>query len=285
MTNLKVIGKQHLGKFEFTGIEGGFGEGKRAMTVKDIAKIHGKEVKHVNELINRNIKRFHNYIDILDLKVVVQNDHNFIRLTDFGLSNMQISKSPNIYLLSERGYSKLLKILEDDTAWEIYDHLVDNYFSMREQLETSNLSPELQMVSGLFKALANQELATKQLATKVDDMKEILSVNSNEWREKVNSILKRIANNIGGAEPYRSVVNMSYERFESRAHCDLNRRLENRKTKMAAKGLSKTSIQKLNKLDCISEDKRLIEIYLSIVKEMAIQFGINAKELEELKVV
>ncbi|EUJ51559.1 phage antirepressor [Listeria rocourtiae FSL F6-920] len=116
-------------------------------------------------------------------------------------------------------------------------------------------------------------------------MKEILSVNSNEWREKVNSILKRIANNMGGTEPYRSTVNMSYERLEKRAHCDLNRRLENRQTKMAAKGLSKTSIQKLNKLDCISEDKRLIEIYLSVVQQMAIQFGIDTEDLEGLKVV
>ncbi|MBC2318750.1 ORF6N domain-containing protein [Listeria booriae] len=282
MKNLKVIGQQNLGHHKFTCIEGGFGTEKRAMTVKDIAKIHNQPVKEINRRINDNRERFKNNIDIIDLKSGGCEPLQFAKL---GYTAMMIAKANNIYILSERGYSKLLKILEDDTAWEIYDQLVDNYFSMREQLETSNLSPELQMVNGLFKALANQELATKQLATKVDDMKEILSVNSNEWREKVNSILKRIANNIGGAEPYRSVVNMSYERFESRAHCDLNRRLENRKTKMAAKGLSKTSIQKLNKLDCISEDKRLIEIYLSVVKEMAIQFGINARELEELKVV
>ncbi|MBC1459323.1 Rha family transcriptional regulator [Listeria newyorkensis] len=156
---------------------------------------------------------------------------------------------------------------------------------IKQQLDTAHLSPELQIVNGLFKALANQELATKQLETKIEDMKEILSINSNEWRNKVNRILKRIANNMGGAEPYKSARNMSYERFEIKAHCDLNRRLENRKTKMAAKGMSKTAIQKLNKLDCISEDERLIEIYLSVVQQMAIQFGIKTNELERLKVV
>ncbi|WP_455822402.1 hypothetical protein [Clostridium butyricum] len=32
-----------------------------------------------------------------------------------------LNVSKNIYLLSERGYSKLLKILEDDVAWEQYE--------------------------------------------------------------------------------------------------------------------------------------------------------------------
>ena len=30
-TQLKVIGKEHIGKIEFTGIEGGFGDDKKAM--------------------------------------------------------------------------------------------------------------------------------------------------------------------------------------------------------------------------------------------------------------
>ena len=40
MQELKIIGKEKVGKFEFTGIEGGFGEDKKAMLVKDIATIH-----------------------------------------------------------------------------------------------------------------------------------------------------------------------------------------------------------------------------------------------------
>ncbi|MBC2368133.1 ORF6N domain-containing protein [Listeria booriae] len=284
MWNLKVIGTQHLGDFEFTGIEGGFGKAKRAMTVKDIAVIHGKEVKHINLRINENRHRFKDGTDILDLKVVAQNKHNFaVRLADLGLSQNQINASTYIYILSERGYSKLLKILEDETAWEIYDQLVDNYFNMREQIQTQPTVEDLIiMQANSMKQLRQEMTETKQ---EVIDMKEILSVNSNEWREKVNSILKRIAHNIGGVEPHRSVVNMSYDRFESRARCNLTLRLENRKTKMAAKGLSKSSVAKLNKLDCISEDKRLIEIYLAVVREMAIQFGISVSELEKVAVV
>ncbi|KGL37412.1 Rha family transcriptional regulator [Listeria booriae] len=198
-------------------------------------------------------------------------------------------KSYRKILMNRDGFTLLAMGFNGKKAMQFKLRYIEAFNQMerniKQQLDMAQLSPELQMVNGLFKALANQELATKQLETKIEDMKEILSINSNEWRNKANRILKRIANNIGGTEPYRSVVNMSYERFETKAHCDLNRRLENRKTKMAAKGMSKTAIQKLNKLDCISEDQRLIEIYLSVVKQMAIQFGIKTNDLEQLKVV
>lgn len=134
MNELKVLGKEKVGSFEFTGIEGGFGEDKKAMLVKDIATIHGRPVKAINQAIERQINRFKNGIDILDLKV-----ENFaVTLSDLGFNQGQINASKHIYLLSERGYAKLLKILEDDKAWEIYDELVDNYFNMRQTIKTDN---------------------------------------------------------------------------------------------------------------------------------------------------
>lgn len=134
MESLKVIGQEKIGKFEFTGIEGGFGKDKKAMLVKDIAVIHGQTVGNINLLINRNIKRFKKGIDIIDLKA-----GNFaIVLNKSGFSQNQINATKNIYLLSERGYSKLLKILDDDKAWEVYDQLVDNYFNMRVAIKENN---------------------------------------------------------------------------------------------------------------------------------------------------
>lgn len=134
MNELKVLGTEKIGKFEFTGIEGGFGKDKKAMLVKDIATIHDRPVKAINQAIERQLNRFKNGIDILDLKV-----ENFaVTLSDLGFNQGQINASKHIYLLSERGYAKLLKILEDDKAWEIYDELVDNYFNMRLTINTDN---------------------------------------------------------------------------------------------------------------------------------------------------
>lgn len=135
MEALKVLGTEKVGKIEFTGIEGGFGEGKKAMLVKDIALIHNQTNGNLNLLINRNRKRFKNGIDIIDLKA---NDNFAIVLSKSGFTQNQINASKNIYLLSERGYAKLLKIMDDDKAWDIYDELVDNYFNMRVAIKENN---------------------------------------------------------------------------------------------------------------------------------------------------
>ena len=146
--NVRVNGLVNVKGMKFHDIEGGFGEGKKAMLVKEIAVIHERDTGKINELINKNRKRFLDGIDVLDLK------GNFdILLKDNGIYTQNaINRSENIYLLSERGYAKLLKILEDDFAWDQYDKLVDGYFNMREQVNSgqafnkSKLSKELQAI-------------------------------------------------------------------------------------------------------------------------------------------
>ena len=50
---------------------------------------------------------------------------------------MQKSKAEHIYSLSERGYAKLIKIMDTDLAWEIHDKLIDEYFTMREVINSN----------------------------------------------------------------------------------------------------------------------------------------------------
>ncbi|CUO26672.1 phage protein [Clostridium disporicum] len=77
------------------------------MLAKTIAEIHGVKLIHINELINKNIERF-SINDLLDLKVIGGGDNNLLSL---GFSKMQIAKSNNIYLLSERDYTKLVSLM------------------------------------------------------------------------------------------------------------------------------------------------------------------------------
>lgn len=168
MNDLKLLGTIKIGKFEFTGIEGGFGEGKKSMLAKDIAIIHNRKLKHINELINNNRNRFKNNIDIIDLLGVGLNDPE---LKSFGFTQQAINsyrgQNGNIYLLSERGYSKLLKLLDDDLAWEIYDEFVDKYFEMRENIKSNISNKELQLLkivqsnSEIERAIALNEYETK----------------------------------------------------------------------------------------------------------------------------
>lgn len=108
---------------------------------------------------------------------------------------------------------------------------------------------------------------------------EVLSLNPTEWRKKVTSLLNKIAKKLGGFEAYRDIRNQSYEQLEERAKCDLNIRLKNRRSNMALEGVPKSKINKLNKMDVIETDARLTEIYLAIIKEMAIRHKIDTKDI------
>lgn len=136
ITEINVIGHQKFIGREIPIIEGGFGEGKRCLTDKAIAEIHNTEVKTIRQLIKNNINRFKENIDYIDLKQVIDND--LFSVLDF--TKAQIGNSKHIYLLSERGYAKLIKIMDTDLAWEIHDELIDRYFSMRQELKEKTVS-------------------------------------------------------------------------------------------------------------------------------------------------
>ncbi|GKX27797.1 hypothetical protein SH1V18_02770 [Vallitalea longa] len=148
MNELKLVGKTEVCGIEIPHIEGGFGKGKKCMLAMVIAKLHNKSQNKVNERINENIKRFKIGIDIIDLK-----DSNFaIRLRDSGLFTQNaLNAMKYLWLLSERGYAKLIKIFEDDLSWEKYDQILDEYFEFRnehieiksESLSTVNEAAEI----------------------------------------------------------------------------------------------------------------------------------------------
>lgn len=260
----------------FHDIEGGFGEDKKAMLIKDIAEIHGKELKHINENINANRKRFIDGIDIVDLKSVGLTDP----LLEAGIFTKQsIANANNIYLLSERGYSKLLKILEDDIAWEKYEQIVDGYFNMRaEQKDSgafSDLSPQLQL-------LINMEMKQKELEAKlqltdkrVDNIREIVALNPTQWRKDTTSLINKMALKLGGYEHIKTIREESYKLLEQRYGVQLGIRLTNKKKTLALNGVCKSKIDKVNQVDVIADDKKLVEGYVAIIKELSIKYGID----------
>lgn len=124
------------------------------------------------------------------------------------------------------------------------------------------------------------EQRTAQLAAQQENITQIVSLNPNEWKDKVNVILNKIALARGGGEQYRLARNESYELLERRGHCRLNIRLENRKKEALSNGIiSKAKIEKFKKIDVIADDPKLVEIYLAIVKEMAINHKIKVEGL------
>lgn len=152
---IKLNGKQTVMGMEIPVIEGGFGEDCKCVTDKMVAEIHGIKTIHVRENINKNLSRFREGIDYIDMKKVIDIVDNNLLLS-IGYTKMQISKSDAIYLLSERGYAKLIKIMDSDKAWEIHDILMDEYFFMRKTIRDSLSVVDLAMLK-VMKAKNAQE--------------------------------------------------------------------------------------------------------------------------------
>lgn len=130
---ITVQGKMDFMEKEIPVVSGGFGRDRMCILAKTVAEIHGVELKAVNQNISRNEKRFKDGIDVIDLKNSVT--LSYPDLEQLGYSKQSIANAKHIYLLSERGYAKLIKIMDTDEAWDIYEELLDSYFHMRDEKE------------------------------------------------------------------------------------------------------------------------------------------------------
>ncbi|MBC8059301.1 MAG: antA/AntB antirepressor family protein [Clostridiaceae bacterium] len=103
----------------------------------------------------------------------------------------------------------------------------------------------------------------------VQEIREVIVVSPQaDWREQTNKLVAKICKKL---DSYNLPKETIYKALEVRAKCDLKIRLENKIRRLIREGISKSKAEKLNYLDVITDDSKLIEIYTAIVKEMAIK--------------
>ena len=147
------------------------------------------------------------------------------------------------------------------------------------QLETdvSTLSPELQL---LIKLEVNQKKQAAQIEStnkRIDNLSKILQLNSKNWREDSIKIMKRIGYATGD---YRRAWADVYSEVERRGGFNLKTRLAHAQENARKAGAPESVIGKMKYLHVIEMDKRLIEIYLAIVKEYAVRNGVSADDID-----
>lgn len=186
MKKLEIKGHQDFLGVNIPIIEGGFGENNRSVLAKTISEIHKSKIKKVNQAINRLIEkqRLIKDVDYIDLKSLVASGDQYT-LTWFydnlGISQQAYYRSEHIYLLSERGYIKFVKYIEDDTSWDIMDKFVNEYFSMREQLKINERTLLLSNIinsQDVEQALAIQKFeqyVKKPLLETIDNQEKIIA--------------------------------------------------------------------------------------------------------------
>lgn len=155
-------------------------------------------------------------------------------------------------------------------------------------IDYSKLSPELQMFNQIFQQVAKTELEQKKLAERADqqekNMKTIIDtfkgtdsdVGTEKW---VNRCISKIAESddfsYSFGNKYAAARNESYRRLSDRAGCRLDQQLRNAISRAEERGCTKEQTNQINKLSVIMQNKRLKEIYVSVIKEMMIAYRVE----------
>lgn len=249
--------------------------GQRVVTFKDIDMVHGRPDGTASRNFRTNRERF---IEGEDFFRVSADEIRRTKIFDIP------DKATSDYaLMTEQGYLMLVKSFTDNLAWDVQRQLVNGYFKTREKVKRA-LSPELQMLQGLLSQMVEKELADKERDRQIllaketadkavattENIKETVKPVFDNWRSEINLKFNRIPK-CAGAE-FRMLRTEMYQELERRAGCDLSTRLRNKRNRMQEKGCTKTTINALNKMDIIDDDKKLREIFSKIVTEYEIKY-------------
>jgi len=146
--------------------------------------------------------------------------------------------------------------------------------------DVSSLSPELQLMNAIVIQMNNDARNMARLTNDVQEAKEEIQairdaivINPKaEWRKETGNILNRIGKNLGD---YSIPRKEAYEALKDRARCKPSVLINNLKKRALANGMQPSKVENINILDVLENDIRLREIYISIVKEMAIKKGVS----------
>lgn len=243
-------------------------EGKRVITFKDIDMVHNRPEGTARKRFNDNKKHFIEGEDYF--KVKCSEVRPFFGQT---LPN-GFNPKADVTLMTESGYLMLAKSLTDDLSWDVQRKLVNDYFTVKEVQSTfSGLSPQLQLLINI-ETQQKQQKEIENVNTRLDNMVDVISLDKNSWRKDSQHLISKIATKIGGFECMKNVYQEVFKLVEERAGVALGTRLTNKRNRMAGEGVCKSKRDRFTKIDIIAEDKKLIEIYVAIVKEMAVKYGV-----------
>ena len=246
--------------FQLSPIEN---EGKRVLTTAQLAESYGTTTKVISYNFNSNKERYIEGKHFYYLEGEKKRDFcNRLEIQDG-------SKATKLYLWTEKGALLHAKSLNTDKAWEVYDYLVESYFTKK--MDYSGLSPQLQYLITLEQKTKELETAVHNTNKKLDSVCDTIQVTTDNWRKKTHMLINKLATARGMEQ--RLIYLDIYDELENRAGVNLTRRYDNLIDRLYERGASNSVISRMNYIDVIAEDKKLIEIYTSIVKEWCIRYG------------
>lgn len=269
MKEMIKIGKTEIEAKEY--------QGQRVVTFKDIDLCHGRREGRARKRFNDNKRHFIEGVDYFKISPSEIRTHKIMDISSM--------VREDVVFVTSSGYLMLVKSFTDDLAWDVQRDMVNTYFKEKAVEDGFNAMPDDWKM--MFKIAAETALIKKQQAEqaaqiestnkRIDNLSKILQLNSKNWREDSVKIMKRIGYATGD---YKQAWADVYSEVERRGGFNLKTRLAHAQENARKAGAPESVIGKMKNLHVIEMDKRLIEIYLAIVKEYAVRNGVSADEID-----
>ncbi|PNZ09066.1 transcriptional regulator [Staphylococcus equorum subsp. linens] len=239
---------------------------------REVAEMVGKQHKNL-------IRDIENYEGVILQSSKLSLDDYFIQSTYLGGNNQNYKH----YLLTKKGCDMVANKMTGAKGTLFTAMYVDAFHKMDEHIKQSQLNvPQtpMQALEMMFSVQKEQQEFNQRIETEVTGIRNIVGMETKNWRNDTNKVLGAIAQHLGGGEKHKMIRMEAYKLLEEKGRCKLEQRTNNRKAKMLSKGATKTQINKLSKLDVINDEPRLVEIYISVIKSMAIKYCVDINQFE-----
>ncbi|EZP75043.1 phage related anti-repressor protein [Parageobacillus genomosp. 1] len=172
--------------------------GQRVLTTQQLAEAYGTDMERIQVNFNRNKERYKEGKHF----ILLQGEELRQFKATYQIDN-QLKFATKLYLWTEKGAWLHAKSLNTDEAWEAYERLVDEYYSVKENaINIQMLSPQLQ-------ALVSLELRQKQLEKELEEAKKQVTAVQHrldnidridtigDLRQRLNRMIQRYAHQNG----------------------------------------------------------------------------------------
>lgn len=177
------------------------------------------------------------------------------------------------YLLTRKGCDMVANKLTGEKGVLFTAAYVTRFEEMEKQLKPQTIEDLIIMQAQSVKEL---KAKVQQLEETTQIIKDTFVETDENWIQWVGASLNKVAQ----SETFTAIINKyqaarqeSYTKLEQRAGCMLGIRVRRAVDRAKESGATKKQIDSITKLHIIQEDKRLKEIYTTIVKEMLLAYA------------
>ena len=192
---------------------------QRIITTKVLSEEFGTKEDNIKTNFNNNKTRFKEGKHYFQLK---GDELKAFKRVVNDINDPSIKFASVLTLWTEKGAARHAKILDTDEAWDVYEELEETYFRVKNEeniLDTSELSPELQMFNKMLQAVAKSEIEQKKIKQQLNEVnhhaleakeeasksreevqaiRKVVAINTSNWREDSRKMIVKMAHYLGG---------------------------------------------------------------------------------------